>query len=543
MMKILVIQLSRMGDVIITLPLLKTLRLQYEKEGCEITMVCYREFTGLLQDSPLIDRFVHLNIGEISKLGQFDKDEPDESPYPQMFESYDILLNLAYDVWPSKIGAKVKAKTKYGRIHTEKKEEIRLLGDWMKYLFSFIHNRDYNLFNMADIFTRCGGLKNREVSNTLPFPAERGQRAVQLLKENGWNGKNPDTLIAFQMGASEAQRAWETEKFATLAHELKSFDPKIDIILIGTKNELPLAEKFLALVDFPVINVMGKTSILELPAILAQCRLLISNDTGPVHIAAGVGTQVLAMDFASAYFAETGPYGEDHVVIQSETDCYPCTDYCDCTHLKCKTNLTPRALSDTAKWMLSGAETFRFDHPNLSVYKSRFLANGTLMYVPVFPERLSPHFQKGLLYRVIWEEPGDLDLYREFIAESIPGLRNSQSFVEFYNTFGTELTNLQQIFSIGIAACDMLLTAFAKGNVNSVNQEAIAQPLNQLNIIEGFLDKREEPLTPIKHYFSFVMMDMDYLQFPALAKALKEKYVRLRGMVANALNNLTRLIA
>jgi ADP-heptose:LPS heptosyltransferase len=537
MMKILVIQLSRMGDVIITLPLLKSLKVEYGE--CEITMVCYREFTGLLEGSPLIDRFVHINIGEISKLAQFDQDEADKSPFPEMFDEYDILINLAYDVWPSKLSTKVKAKTRYGRVDA-KKEEIRLLGDWMKYLFSFIHNRDYNLFNMADIFTRCGGIKNREVSDTLPFPGERGERALELLRENGWDGKDVQSLVALQMGASEAQRAWETGKFARLAQELKAFDANINIVLIGTKNELPLAEKFLSLVDFPVINVMGKTTILELPAVLAQCRLLISNDTGPVHIAAGVGAQVLAMDFASAYFAETGPYGEGHFVIQSETDCYPCTDYCDCSHLKCKTNLTSEALSDVARAILSGRDDFTFDHPNLSVYKSRFLANGSLMYAPLFPERLSPHFQKGLLYRVIWEEPGDIDVYREFIAETIPNLKNLQSFVDIYNTFGTELNNLLQIFSIGIAACDMLLIAFSKGNVT---QDAIAQPLQQLNIIEGFLDKREEPLTPIKHYFSFVMMDMEYLQFPALAKELKSKYQKLQAMVNKALSNLDRFTA
>lgn len=541
-MKILVIQLSRMGDVIISLPMLKTLKLQYEEEGCEITMVCYREFTGLLEGSPLIDRFIHLEIGDISKLGQFDKDPQEKSPYPEMFEGYDILINLAYDIWPARLSAKINAKTKYGRIFTQKEEEIRLLGDWMKYLFSFIHNRDYNLFNMADIFTRCGGLTNRKVSNTIPFPVEREQQAIEKLKENGWDGKEKNSLIVLQMGASEAQRAWEPEKFAALAEQLKAFDSALNLVLIGTEHERPLGEKFQSLVTFPVIDLIGKTSLLELPAVLAQCRLLISNDTGPVHIAAAVGTQVLVMEFASAYFAETGPYGEGHIMIQSETDCYPCTDYCQCPHLKCKANITPQAVSDTAKWILSGEQPFTLERPNLSVYRSRFLENGTLMVEPLNPGRLSSHYQKGLLYRLFWEEPGDMEIYRRFIAQCIPDLRTSQVFVDFYNAFGTELNNLQQIFSIGIAACDALVAVFAKGNAGTVTQAAIAQPLNQLNIIEGFLDKREEPLTPFKHYFSFVMMDMDYLQFPALAAVLKEKYTKLRTMVDRAITNLTAII-
>lgn len=524
-----------MGDVINTLPLLKTLKEEYG--GCRVTMVCYKEFTALFEGSPLIDRFVQIRIGEIVKLSDFDASgKAADYSFPELVEEYDLAINLAYDTWPAKLISKLKARTKYGRIGS-KKEEVRLLGDWMKYLFSFIHNRDYNLFNIIDIFTRSGGVNNRPVSGYLPYPEERDTEAATLLHENGYKGGR---LIAFQVGASEAIRAWEVEKFAQLGRILKEFDNGIEIVITGSPAETALADNFLASVDYPVVNMVGKTGITDVPAVLNRCYLLVSNDTGPIHIAAAVGTRVLGIYFASAYFAETGPYGAGNVIIQSETGCYPCKEDCTCETWHCRDNLTTEAVAAVAVAILSDSlgESMEFNFPNLSVYRSRFLSNGSLIYAPVSPAKIVPQYIKGLLYRAMWENREDVTVYRHFIRESIPDAPESQWFKDTLEAFTAELNNLRQIFAVGAGACGELMSIFAKPGIT---QEALAGPLGQLNIIEQFLDKREEPLTPLKHFFSFVMMDMDYLQFPALAAELREKYLKLKNMAERFQENLLSL--
>ena len=80
-----------------------------------------------------------------------------------------------------------------------------------------------------------------------------------------------------------------------------------------------------------------------------------------------------------------------------------------------------------------------------------------------------------------------------------------------------------------------MTSVFVSGNIT---QEAITTPVNRLNIIETFLDKREEPLSPLKHFFSFEIMDMEFAQFPVLAEQLREKYQKLVNRVASSLTNL-----
>ncbi|MCP4153997.1 MAG: glycosyltransferase family 9 protein, partial [bacterium] len=318
---ILIIQLSRMGDVINTLPLIKSLK--EEKENRHITLICYKECSGIIPtpDTSLIDRFVRINIGDIEELAGFDESGKTKGyHFPELTEQYDMVINLAYGEWPAVLCNKIKAKIKFGRIPS-KEGEVRQLGDWMKYFFSFIHHRTYNLFNIADIFTRTAHLKNRHVTGYLPLQEADENKAGELLKAKGYQGKG--SLIALQIGASKLFRAWELEKFAQLGKVLKK-NRDVQVVIIGSKEEQSLADTFLSYADYPVINLVGATTITRLPGILKKCALLISNDTGPAHIASAVGTKVLGIYFASAYFAETGPYGDGNVVIQTQMPCLPC---------------------------------------------------------------------------------------------------------------------------------------------------------------------------------------------------------------------------
>ena len=90
------------------------------------------------------------------------------------------------------------------------------------------------------------------------------------------------------------------------------------------------------------INLMGKTSIKELIALLRRVRLLITNDSGPMHLAAALGIPVLAL-FGPTDPVMTGPYAVGHVVLRSGIPCSPCLSRrChNPTMLECLTTITP----------------------------------------------------------------------------------------------------------------------------------------------------------------------------------------------------------
>ena len=98
---------------------------------------------------------------------------------------------------------------------------------------------------------------------------------------------------------------------------------KAGIIILGSKEDIPLAEKISFLASGKPLVAAGKTSLKTLSALLERVDLLVTNDSGPMHIAAALGTPVVAL-FGPTNPGLTGPYGDGHIVIRKEMECSPC---------------------------------------------------------------------------------------------------------------------------------------------------------------------------------------------------------------------------
>lgn len=129
--------------------------------------------------------------------------------------------------------------------------------------------------------------------------------------------------ICFNTGASKARqgRKWCLEYWIKLAKLiLENFDAQI--FVVGDKEDKENAQE---LIDkFPQIKIFaGETSILETAALLANADIVISGDTGPLHIASATGTTCIGL-YGSCPVTRSGPYGEKHFAIASDLSCTPC---------------------------------------------------------------------------------------------------------------------------------------------------------------------------------------------------------------------------
>lgn len=101
MEKILVIQLSRLGDLIQTLPLIK--RLKQHKKDCHVSLVCMKELSEIIKDTPSVDRLINLSAKEIVMLQQDTQLSPSKADdklttIPELMEKYDFVINLTHDL-------------------------------------------------------------------------------------------------------------------------------------------------------------------------------------------------------------------------------------------------------------------------------------------------------------------------------------------------------------------------------------------------------------------------------------------------------------
>jgi len=130
-------------------------------------------------------------------------------------------------------------------------------------------------------------------------------------------------LIAMNPGASNRIKCWSPQRFAELADRL-SADLGAGVVIVGAQNERDLGDAICAGMQTAPVNLLGKTDLLQLGAILKRCDVLVSGDTGPLHMATAVGTPAVAL-FGAIDPGRTGPVGEGHRVIRhEELGCVPC---------------------------------------------------------------------------------------------------------------------------------------------------------------------------------------------------------------------------
>ncbi|MBM3838971.1 MAG: hypothetical protein FJ398_13585 [Verrucomicrobia bacterium] len=578
-----------MGDLVQTLPLLQ--RLETGTREREITVVCLREFRVILEGQPWHDRLIAVELAEVRKLCDNTPRQDSQRwlPFkdcPELAESYDHVVNLTHDEASAVLCEKIAASQKSGRIHTLP-NEIRLRGDWAKYLFAAVRNRRQNLFNLVDIYLgmgRCLGLPNlrmahepgrdgfhsvpdffapstktdsRDAVERIPtqfmgssqeLTGRVGPRAAwldfkveaaaetearTLLRQHGSAGKG--LLVGLQMGASDLRRAWPIENFASLSR-LLGVNPGLEIVLFGNPKEAELGKEFLRLANGPVVNLIGRTEVRQLPPLLKACDLLISNDTGPIHIAAAVGTRVLGLYFSTAYFAETAPYGEGHVVLQAERE--P-TQTKSPEFAAASANLLPvETVAAAALKMMGVASDWPSPRPGLGLYEARLLSNGTLIYAPAGETAAQQEYLAALTNRLMWEQAFELETDTAFVTELFSRSQALQGFQDQLADYRQALQRMRCSFSNGVALARQMMEAAASGTSGADPAAALHDRLAQtVKEISGL----GERFGLLADFFHYEIMDLDFLPRPALAQELARKFKKLEQLSQNFLETLDRI--
>ncbi len=130
-------------------------------------------------------------------------------------------------------------------------------------------------------------------------------------------------LIGIAPGATYGPaKRWKTERFVELVNRVVgSYGCQVHVF--GGTGDTPLEPELNGSVRSNVEDFTGKTSIMETASLIAHCRVMVTNDTGVMHLAAAVGTPVIAL-FGSTNPSWTGPLGPDHSIIKKTLPCSPC---------------------------------------------------------------------------------------------------------------------------------------------------------------------------------------------------------------------------
>jgi ADP-heptose:LPS heptosyltransferase len=352
--KILVLSLSRMGDIVQSIPFFRRLRLKYP--GAEIHVLAEECFADVAAFLPGVDRIHTVKLEDLLPnlaAGRAENLQTATGFYTGMVadlrhEHYDQVWNLTHTKPSTILNFLIGGENALG-VTLDRHGLQRVNSPWLLYFFATNLARPWCQFNLVDIYANCiDGIDWNDGRST-----EMSKEVYRSALPEGWTCPPGRTRIAIHTGASQATKQWPVRNYHQVAKQLAARG-NVEIVLIGGKKDTALSEEFAGVPN--VVNFMGRTNPLQLAAVLSRCDLTISNDSGPMHIAAAVGSKVLDITVGTALASETAPYGAGHVVVEPESDCFPCSPHHACANVECAVAIRPEVVTELAELQLGWRE-------------------------------------------------------------------------------------------------------------------------------------------------------------------------------------------
>ncbi len=330
--KILVIRPGGIGDAVLLFPALSELRNHYKDHTIDV--LAEKRNSGIFAACPYIDGLL-----------LYDR-KPHETLYGVITGGYDIVIDT--EQWHSMTAALSYLTRAPERIGFGTNERAGLYTRKVPY-----SHDDYEVFSFLNLVTALTG-EEYEFDKARPFLPIPGQHdAVSSAISEFRKGKR--AVVGIFTGATVPERRWGASNFAELAEKLSR--ENIGSVLVGGESEKSDVREFArARENGSLLDFIGKTKLNETAAVISELDLLISADTGLMHIAYGVGTPTLSL-FGAGIQKKWAPPGDDHAAINRNEPCSPCTRFGytpKCPYgVRCLTGISVEVVKESAMVLLA----------------------------------------------------------------------------------------------------------------------------------------------------------------------------------------------
>ena len=321
--RILVIKLSSLGDVFHPLPAVHTIK---KEMNAVIDWVTTDIYSGLVESFTDIERVISFpRHSFISKFRSFLKELRQEE--------YDLIIDFQGLLKSAMVARLARGRRRIGPSFNREGSRI-----FYSEVAGKLNIERHAVEQCMDI-VRYLGLSDTEILFPVKYPEpkellKKQYPAIALLPLSRWETKN-----------------WPAEHFIKLA-QLLNDSVAGSLFLLGGLDDKEVCADIEKHIDGNITNLAGKMSLSETGAVLEQMDLLISNDSGPVHMAAASGIPCLVM-FGPTDEHRTGPYGNIHKIMTEEVNCRPCfSRTCKLDEQTCLRDISPESVYKAAQEIL-----------------------------------------------------------------------------------------------------------------------------------------------------------------------------------------------
>lgn len=508
MKRILVIQLARIGDILQAMPMILALKRKWP--ACHIAMLINKKFSDACRLMPCVDEILEVDF---NALGSYLLGE-----HASFEKAYDYIKTLYAEIRGKGFSPVINITPHYIGIFSTFLSRPSITGkhdqsNWDLYFKSITHCWNLLPYHLSDLHKNIAGVPISREETRLVLSDESRRWADSFLRSHGIG--NREYLIGIHPGASTPEKQWPVEYFIKLCQLLLE-DYTVRIIVFGDSPVFDFTKEL----GSRCIDAVGRTNISQLAALLQKIHIFITNDTGPMHIAAACGITVISIHTGKESCFTTGPYAEKGYAVQPVLSCHPCRHPERCTHLRCKSHIDPKLVYALALIAKNGEDTelrnkiIAFSD-RAAVYTPGFDPAGFFDYYPFTHKSLGINDIVFRMMRLIWKStldckekknlPGAFQSYCRSLVETLGRFYdiNGSDLIRQYSEIEKELTGMISLGAQGIAVCkDILLHATeALRRYRRLQQRAEENEKIENNI--AVIGERIPCLKPLTHMFFF----------------------------------------
>lgn len=494
-----VIQLTRIGDILQTIQSVENLKTSYPK--MKLKLVARKRFAKPLNvllrkhfdevhylDLPtLIDPIslantqsnIHALVSEINKTPN------------------DLVVNLSFSKPSSYLAGLIEAEHRLGVYHDANANQ-QIPDKWSQYIYSTVMAGDNNPFALIDIFNHIFGVE------------QKTNRIATINRKS--------RTITVHPFSSSIKKNWNINKWAEVIYKLLKSDDTIEVNIIGSGSERPLAED---LIHNPILqsfesrihNQTGQTSIIESMEIIRNSRFFIGHDSMASHLASLVKRTSIIISLGTVRPHETAPYSENNYILVPKSNCFPCNVDTKCDFMQCHADIPYQLVYTMASHLLNSDQVLTskeletdntiFHLNSVSIYRTTFNENKMLRLENLLSHRPTTKEIMKTLYRITWlfylagkEEHNDFADLTE----------------ETYQDLSKLLSSFQQLFELsefGKTYSHYILSEISSETPKIQKIKEYSEKIDEIERLSNLLLKTAPLLAPLVQYFATMRANLN----------------------------------
>ena len=315
-MNILIVKMSAIGDVIHALPAVNALRAHFP--DAHITWLVEEAASDIVESHEAVDRVLiskrkHWINGPLRLSRLHSLKEVRHFVGELRDTTYDLVIDFQGLMKSAVMVGLCRAERKIGYDRTREFSYLVLDERIPPYPMD-----KHAILRYLHLVAHLG-VDTRQIVYNLAFGEKERSYVRRMLNQRGWNG---ECVVAVNAMAKWKTKLWNPESLARLANMLVE-RLGCFVVFTGSRADEKAIRKMTSSTRDECISLAGQTNLKELAALFEVARCVVSIDTGPMHLAAAMGTPVVALFGPTAPW-RTGPFGEGHQVLRAGASCSPC---------------------------------------------------------------------------------------------------------------------------------------------------------------------------------------------------------------------------